>query len=160
MASSFKCRGKSPAISFGKSAIGQPGRPPNGKPDEKKDDKKDGDKKDGDKDGKKDEEKKPDVITRPKMEKTEPVDTAELAKQVGEDGKVRFNLDGVPWPDLLQWLADASSLSLDWQELPADALNLRTQHPYTIEEAQDVINRPPVVARLHDVASGGTALGR
>ena len=64
-----------------------------------------------------------------------------LRKQVDKDGMVHFNLEGTPWPDLLRWLADASGLSLDWQELPGDALNLRTQHPYTIDEARDVINR-------------------
>ena len=116
--------------SEGKSDAGKPDSEKKGEEDSKdqKDEKKDG------------EEEAPKVITRPEMsEKT--VDTDALRRQVGPDGQVHFNLDGIPWPDLLQWLADASSLSLDWQELPADSLNLRTQRPYSIEEARDVINR-------------------
>src|SRR5207253_163575 len=42
---------------------------------------------------------------------------------------------------VLEWLARVSDLSLDWQELPADYLNLRTQRSYTIDEARDLINR-------------------
>jgi type II secretory pathway component GspD/PulD (secretin) len=118
----------------------------------------DGDKKDADKPGEKpkdaDEKKEaqtPKVVTRPEAEQGQSVDMAVLRQQVGRDGMVRFNLEGVPWPDLLRWLADASSLSLDWQTLPGDALNLRTQRPYSIEEARDVINR-------HLLARGYTML--
>jgi type II secretory pathway component GspD/PulD (secretin) len=118
----------------------------------------DGEKKDGDKPGEKpkegDEKKEPEppkVITRPEAETGQPVDLAALRSQIGRDGMVRFNLEGVPWPDLLRWLADASSLSLDWQTLPGDSLNLRTQRPYPIEEARDVINR-------HLLARGFTML--
>ncbi len=57
------------------------------------------------------------------------------------DGKVKFNLKGQPWPDVLDWLAETSQKSLDWQELPNDYLNLVTQQSYTIEEARDLLNR-------------------
>jgi len=40
-----------------------------------------------------------------------------------------------------QWLADTSELSLDWQELPGDTLNLTTTRSYTLEEARDIVNR-------------------
>ncbi|MFO1002579.1 MAG: secretin N-terminal domain-containing protein [Planctomycetaceae bacterium] len=57
------------------------------------------------------------------------------------EGKVSFNIKGQPWEPVLQWLADASALSLDWQELPGDSLNLITTREYTMEEARDLINR-------------------
>ncbi len=76
---------------------------------------------------------------------------ATLNMQLDASGKVRFNVEGAPWLTVLKWLADISHLSLDWQELPGDYLNLRTQDTYTIEEAQDVINR-------HLLARGFTML--
>jgi len=48
-------------------------------------------------------------------------------------------------------LATVSGMSLDWQELPGDYLNLITQHSYTLEEARDLINR-------HLLARGYTLL--
>jgi len=57
------------------------------------------------------------------------------------DGKVTFSIAGQPWEPVLQWLADASALSLDWQELPGDSLNLITTRSYTMVEARDLINR-------------------
>ena len=41
---------------------------------------------------------------------------------------------------MLQWLAKSSKLTLDWQELPEDKLNLSTQNSYTLEEAPDLLN--------------------
>ena len=57
------------------------------------------------------------------------------------DGKVKFNLKGQPWPNVLDWLAETSQKSLDWQELPNDYLNLVTQQSYSIDEARDLLNR-------------------
>ncbi len=57
------------------------------------------------------------------------------------DGKVKFDLKGQPWPDVLDWLGETSQKSLDWQELPNDYLNLVTQQRYTIDEARDLLNR-------------------
>ena len=68
-----------------------------------------------------------------------------------DDGKYAFNFRGAPWAAVLSQLADASNLSLDWQELPGDYLNLRTQRDYTAEEARDLINR-------HLLARGFTLL--
>lgn len=55
--------------------------------------------------------------------------------------KIRFNFKGQPWPDVLEWFARISKLSFDWQELPGDYLNLRTQRSYTLDEARDLLNR-------------------
>lgn len=91
-------------------------------------------------------EKKPEessgasAVKRPPAEKyvPQPIDR-EIRKN--PDGKVTFNIVGQPWEPVLQWLSDASRLSLDWQELPGDSLNLITTRDYTMEEARDLINR-------------------
>lgn len=79
-------------------------------------------------------------VKRPTADKfvPQPIDT-EIRKN--PDGKVSFNIKGQPWEPVLQWLSDASALSLDWQELPGDSLNLITTREYTMEEARDLINR-------------------
>ncbi|MEM1304987.1 MAG: hypothetical protein AAGG46_08820, partial [Planctomycetota bacterium] len=79
------------------------------------------------------------AVTRP----TEPPrvpDPRELDAEV-VNGRVRFAFNGQPWPDVLQWLANASKLSLDWQELPPGYLNLTTQRAYSLAEARDLLNR-------------------
>jgi type II secretory pathway component GspD/PulD (secretin) len=79
-------------------------------------------------------------VKRPTADKyvPQPIDT-EIRKN--PEGKVSFNIKGQPWEPVLQWLSDASALSLDWQELPGDSLNLITTREYTMEEARDLINR-------------------
>jgi type II secretory pathway component GspD/PulD (secretin) len=81
-----------------------------------------------------------DSVKRPTAEKYVPqkID-AEIRKN--PDGLVTFNIVGQPWEAVLQWLSDASALSLDWQELPGDSLNLITTREYTMEQARDLINR-------------------
>lgn len=80
------------------------------------------------------------TVKRPTAEKYVPhkIDS-EIRKN--PDGKVAFSIIGQPWEAVLQWLADGSALSFDWQELPADSLNLITTREYTMEEARDLINR-------------------
>jgi len=56
------------------------------------------------------------------------------------EGKIRFNFQGQPWLEVLQWLAKSSKLTLDWQELPEDKLNLSTQTSYSLDEARDLLN--------------------
>ncbi len=74
-------------------------------------------------------------------EPPEPPNPDELKVRPNAAGMVEFQFRNQPWPKLLSWLADVSKHSLDWQELPADYLNLATQRPYTIEETRDAINR-------------------
>jgi type II secretory pathway component GspD/PulD (secretin) len=82
----------------------------------------------------------PKVVSRPAKPSTPP-NPAELKIRPNAAGKVRFNFQGQPWLGVLEWLAEISGLSLDWQELPSDFLNLRTQHEYSLDEARDLINR-------------------
>jgi type II secretory pathway component GspD/PulD (secretin) len=65
----------------------------------------------------------------------------ELKAKPDGKGLVMFNFQGQPWLEVLEWLAKISHLSLDWQELPGDQLNLATQRGYTVVEARDLINR-------------------
>lgn len=92
---------------------------------------------------------KPAEVPKPEAPKTTPRPTKpptpanpdELKVRPDDDGRVRFNFQGQPWIAVLEWLAKISQLSLDWQEVPADYLNLRTQRSYTVDEARDLINR-------------------
>ena len=57
----------------------------------------------------------------------------------------------------MQWLADASNLSLDWQELPPDYVNLVTDKRYTLTEARDLFNRQ-LLARGYTMVLQGQVL--
>lgn len=72
---------------------------------------------------------------------SKPADPGELKLQPDAEGKVRFNFHGQRWLGVLEWIAEISGLSLDWQEVPSGYLNLRTQQSYSIDEARDLINR-------------------
>jgi type II secretory pathway component GspD/PulD (secretin) len=56
-------------------------------------------------------------------------------------GKVRLNFNGQPWQPVLEWVALISGMSLDWQDLPGDSVNLSTRRSYTVPEVRDLINR-------------------
>ena len=81
----------------------------------------------------------PPVIKRPEKPPVPP-SPQELDAVPDKDGRIRFGFRGQPWPEVLDWLARISRMSLDWQELPGDYLNLTTQRSYTVEEARDLIN--------------------
>ena len=108
-------------------------KPGDGKPGEKPDAKGD-DKKDKAKDA------APSNVQRTAAPPT-PANPEELKVRPNSDGLVEFQFRNQAWPDLLKWLAEVSQMSLDWQELPGDYLNLATQRPYTLEETRDAINR-------------------
>ena len=74
-----------------------------------------------------------------------------------EQGRVRFSFTGQSWPDVLQWLADISSMSLDWQELPGDYLNLTTKNSYSVDQTRDLINRH-LLARGYTLLQHGEVL--
>ena len=110
---------------------GQP--PPGGKPGE------DGNPKEGEGGDKKGEPTT--TVKRPEKPPRVP-DPREFDVKLDDQGRVPpFNFIGQPWPDVMQWLANISKCSLDWQELPNDYLNLTTQRPYSLDEVRDLINR-------------------
>lgn len=120
---------------------GKSAKPSEGKPEKERE-------KDGEKDGEK-KEGNSNAVKRPENPGFT-VDPKELdLKPV--DGKIRFNFHGQPWQGVLEWYAAISGQSLDWQELPADHLNLRTQQEYTLDEARDLLNQ-------HLLARGYTML--
>ncbi len=92
----------------------------------------------------------PPVVTR---DQVGPPTGPRLEVTPGENGRIRFNFRGESWPSILDWLAEISGMSLDWQELPGDFLNLETQRDYTLDEARDLIN-------MHLLARGFTMLKR
>ncbi len=75
----------------------------------------------------------------------------ELTETVGEDGRVAFQFRNQGWVELVQWLADISDQPLDWLELPADRVNMRSPGRYTVEQTRDLFNR-------HLLARGYTLL--
>ncbi|MCA9141961.1 MAG: hypothetical protein KDB05_04215 [Planctomycetales bacterium] len=145
----------------GKPMVVRPGQPPmpigekpggDAKPSDKKSEeekKAEGDKKDG-----KPEESK--AVTRP-TDPPEKPNPEELKVTSDEGGLLRFNFRYQPWPDVLEWLARVSQMSLDWQELPGGFLNLSTQRPYTVEETRDLINRH-LLARGYTLLQNGEVL--
>ncbi|HBE70835.1 MAG TPA: hypothetical protein DDW52_22035 [Planctomycetaceae bacterium] len=114
-----------------------PGQPPQkpgqgGKPDAS------GKKPDG-KDNKAEDAKPGGPVTRGN-EPPSPPDPKEL-EVTALDGMLEFQFRNQPWPDVLKWYAQQASMSLDWQELPGDYINLATQRPYTVDETGDMLNR-------------------
>jgi type II secretory pathway component GspD/PulD (secretin) len=71
----------------------------------------------------------------------EPPNRKEFEIQPDSDGKIQFNFRNQPWPELLRWLSNISNMSLDWQQLPGDFVNIATTRPYSIEETRDLVNR-------------------
>ncbi len=115
---------------------GQPGGQPPGQPGQeaKPDDKKP----EGEGEKKKEEA---DSVKRSDKPPRDP-DPKEFDVALDDKGRVpAFNFIGQPWPDVLQWFANLSKSSLDWQEYPTGYLNLTTQRSYTLDEVRDLINR-------------------
>jgi type II secretory pathway component GspD/PulD (secretin) len=87
-------------------------------------------------------DKKPDDTTpihRP-ADPPKPADPNELKVRPDEHEMVTFSFRGQPWQAVLEWLADISHLSLDWQEVPGGYLDLTTRRKYGLDEARDLIN--------------------
>ncbi|HYO25907.1 MAG TPA: secretin N-terminal domain-containing protein, partial [Lacipirellulaceae bacterium] len=91
--------------------------------------------------GEKPKEEKKDEVETVKRTDSGPADPEELKAKPDENGMVQFSFRNQTWADVLQWYADVSSSSLDWQELPADKLNLITQRRHSLDQTRDLINR-------------------
>ena len=83
----------------------------------------------------------PKPIQRPAKPETPPDPKEFLKAEPDKKGMFKFTFNGQPWLPVLQWLADHSNMSLDWQEVPGDYLNIRLQHSYTIRQVRGLINR-------------------
>ncbi len=84
-------------------------------------------------------------------------DPKELELKPDEQGRVRFNFQGQPWLAVLQWLADTSKYTLQWNKLPGDYLNLTTQRSYSLDEARDIVNQH-LLARGYTMILDGETL--
>jgi type II secretory pathway component GspD/PulD (secretin) len=92
----------------------------------------------------------PKVIRRDES-KYDEANQDELNAAVGDDGRVAFQFRNQPWVELVGWLADISNQPIDWLELPADRVNIRSPGRYTVAETIDLFNR-------HLLARGYTLL--
>lgn len=100
------------------------------KPEEKKEDeKKPAEKKD----------EGPTPVQRPMMPER-PADPGELKQMPDAEGLISFSFKGQPWPSVLEWLADISDMSLEWEEAPAGYVDLTTRGRYTVDEVRDLLN--------------------
>ncbi|MHB8867053.1 MAG: hypothetical protein ACYC6N_32220, partial [Pirellulaceae bacterium] len=70
-----------------------------------------------------------------------PPNPEEFKVRPDKDGLVQFQFRGQSWPDVLEWFGEIAGMSVDWQELPGDFLNISTQRGYKVEEVRDLLNR-------------------
>lgn len=68
-------------------------------------------------------------------------DPDELNVRVDDDGKVGFQFRQQGWVDLVRWLSDITDEPIDWQELPADTVNLVSPERLSVSETVDLFNR-------------------
>ena len=95
-------------------------------------------------------------IHRPSAPATPP-NRDEFKVRPDATGRIRLNFNGQPWQPVLEWLAKISNMSLDWQELPGDSINLSTQRSYSVAEVRDLLNRL-LLARGFTMLSRGEVL--
>ena len=117
-----------------------------------------GDRRDGDAEKGRPEDRKLAAIQR-HATPPKPPNPNELKVKPDKHGKLRFSFEGQPWEAILEWLADCAGMSLDWQDLPGDYLNLSTPpgRSYTVREARDLINRY-LLARGYTILTQGNVL--
>lgn len=53
---------------------------------------------------------------------------------------VEFSFDGIPWRDVIQWLADSGDLSLHITDVPTGSFTYFDRQPFTPQEAIDRVN--------------------
>ncbi|HVW37395.1 MAG TPA: secretin N-terminal domain-containing protein [Pirellulales bacterium] len=116
-----------------------PGMPPFGQ--EKKDEEKkpDGEKKDDEAPKKVDDGPwRPEPVKRSPWPRW-PANPAELEVRPDENGQVSFRFRGQPWPSVLEWLADISRMTLQWEATPPGYLELAPRGKYTVDQVRDLI---------------------
>ena len=91
------------------------------------------------------------VAVKRNSEPPEPPNKREFDVKPDEQGMLQFQFRNQAWPDLMKWLSEVSGMSLDWQELPGDYLNIATQKKHSLDETRDLFNR-------HLLARGFTIL--
>jgi type II secretory pathway component GspD/PulD (secretin) len=117
-------------------APGTPGAPNTAPSDAKP---ADTDKKEGDKTAPPKPDTGPPPVTRAAAFEI-PGNLADQRLTVDDKRMVSFNFQGAPWTFVLEEMAHASGMNLDWQQLPGDSLNLRSNTKYTVAQARDIVN--------------------
>jgi hypothetical protein len=100
-------------------------------------------KKDEKKEEKKDTPKVPEgppPVTRPPAIENPAVLADQKMRVDDKKHEVSFNFQEAPWPFVLDEVARVSGMTLDWNTLPGDSLNLRSSGKYPIAQARDAIN--------------------
>jgi type II secretory pathway component GspD/PulD (secretin) len=62
-------------------------------------------------------------------------------RAVPNDAKLRFSFNYHPWPDVLEWFAEQSDLSIQIDLYPEGTFNYTDKHYYTPSQALDIMNR-------------------
>jgi type II secretory pathway component GspD/PulD (secretin) len=65
-------------------------------------------------------------------------DPTAVASQTAET--LRFSFNGVPWREVIQWLADEADLALHISELPPGSFTYTDNSEFTVQEAIDRVN--------------------
>ena len=82
-----------------------------------------------------------DEIDWPSASGGDSADSTDLTATLGPDGRIEFQFRHQGWVDLIQWLSQLLDQPIDWQELPADSVNLISPSRMTADEAADLVNR-------------------
>lgn len=116
------------------------GGPPAGGEEKKEGEKPDEDKdqKDGPASKVDDEPWRPEPVRRSAWPRW-PANPAELEVRPDENGNVSFRFRGQPWTAVLEWLADISKLTLQWEAAPGGYLDLAPRGRYKVDEVRDLI---------------------
>ncbi len=66
---------------------------------------------------------------------------ATTAKVSPNEAKLQFSFNFHPWPDVLEWFAEQSDLSIQIDRYPEGTFNYTDRHYYTPSQALDIMNR-------------------
>jgi hypothetical protein len=80
----------------------------------------------------------PPIVRQPAMENAGMLSDQKM--RVDDKKLVSFNFQEAPWNFVLDELARVSNMTLDWQTLPGDSLNLRSSGKYPVAQARDTVN--------------------
>ena len=68
-----------------------------------------------------------------------PANPAELNARPDEEGRIAFRFRGQPWTSVLEWLADISQMTLQWEATPDGYLDLAPRGNYEVREVRELI---------------------
>ena len=68
-----------------------------------------------------------------------PANPAELNARPDEEGRIAFRFRGQPWTSVLEWLADISQMTLQWEATPEGYLDLAPRGKLEVSEVRELI---------------------